>query len=227
MKQDKLFITSFIGNILVFLLVLAGTIVMMTIGSGALAENSLSVFKYFTFQSNIFMGVVAFIYGYYQLLMLLNKKDKIPHVLLVFNHVGVAAVGLTFLIVILFLAPGYGFDKMYNNANLFFHALVPIFAMINYLFFEKECRIKFLETLFTIIPPLSYGIVYFIVVASQNAYGNLKIDFYGFGAKGPVVGAFNFLVVVSIAYAIGILIFLGNYLIFKKKRQHYNSNTTT
>ena len=106
MKQDKLFIVSFIGKILVFLLVLAGTIVMMTIGSGALAENSLSVFKYFTFQSNIFMGIVAFIYGYYQLLMLLNKKDKIPHVLLVFNHVGVTAVGLTFLIVILFLAPG-------------------------------------------------------------------------------------------------------------------------
>ena len=205
MKQDKLFITSFIGNTLVFLLVLAGTIVMMTIGSGALAENSLSVFKYFTFQSNIFMGVVAFIYGYYQLLILLNKKDKIPHVLLVFNHVGVTAVGLTFLIVILFLAPGYGFDKMYNNANLFFHAL--------------ECHIKFIETLFNIIPPLSYGIVYFIVVASQNAYGNLKIDFYGFGAKGPVVGAFNFLVVISIAYAIGVLLFFINYLVFKRQRK--------
>ena len=115
MKQDKLFITSFIGNILVFLLVLAGTIVMMTIGSGALAENSLSVFKYFTFQSNIFMGVVAFIYGYYQLLILRNKKDKIPHVLLVFNHIAVTAVGLTFMVVILVLGPGYGYDKMYSN----------------------------------------------------------------------------------------------------------------
>ena len=219
MKKDKLFVASFIGNVLVFLLVLIGTIVMMLVGSGELAENNLSVFKYFTFQSNIFMGVVAFIYSYYQLLILLGKKDKIPHVRLVFNHVGVTAVGLTFLIVILFLAPGYGFDKMYNNANLFFHALVPIFAMINYLFFEKECSIKFKETVFAIIPPLSYGIVYFIVVASQNAYGNLKIDFYGFGAKGPVVGAFNFLAIVSIAYGIAVLLFFINYFVFKKREK--------
>ena len=225
MKQDKLFIASFIGNILVFLLVLAGTIVMMTIGSGALAENSLSVFKYFTFQSNIFMGVVAFIYGYYQLLILRNKKDKIPHVLLVFNHVGVTAVGLTFLIVILFLAPGYGFDKMYNNANLFFHALVPVVAMINYMFFEKECAIKFKETVCSMIPCTLYGIVYFIVVASQNGYGNVKIDFYMFGANGPVVGAFNFIAVISIAYAIGLIIYFVNYLIFQRKNRQEQASS--
>ena len=218
MKKDKLFVTSFVGNILVFLLVLTGTIVMMTIGSGALAENNLSVFKYFTFQSNIFVGTIAAVYAYYQLLILLNKKDKIPHVLLVFNHVGVTAVGLTFFIVVLFLAPGYGFDKMYNNANLFFHALVPIIAMLNYLFFLKENKIKFLETIFAVIPPISYGIVYFIVVASQNGYGDLKIDFYGFGAKGPLIGAFNFLAVTIIAYTIGLFLFFINNLVFKKRR---------
>ena len=219
MKKDKLFIASFIGNILVFLLVLAGVIIMLTAGDGELAERNITVFKYFTFQSNIFMGVVAFIYGYYQLLILLNKKDKIPHVLLVFNHMGVTAVGLTFVIVVAFLAPGYGFDKMYNNANLFFHALVPLMAMINYLFFGKECAIKFKETLFSMIPPTLYGIVYFIVVASQNAYGDLKIDFYMFGANGPVVGAFNFIAVVSIAYAIGLFLFFINYLVFKKRNK--------
>ena len=218
MKKDKLFVTSFVGNILVFLLVLTGTIVMMTIGSGALAENNLSVFKYFTFQSNIFVGTIAAIYAYYQLLILLNKKDKIPHVLFVFNHVGVTAVGLTFFIVVLFLAPGYGFDKMYDNANLFFHALVPIIAMLNYLFFLKENKIKFLETIFAVIPPISYGIVYFIVVASQNGYGDLKIDFYGFGAKGPLIGAFNFLAVTIIAYTIGLILFFINNLVFKKRR---------
>ena len=217
MKNNKLFLASFILNILVFLLVLAGTIIMMTIGSGALADNSLSVFKYFTFQSNIFMGCVAIVYGYYQWLIIKNKRDKIPHVLLVFNHVGVTAVGLTFVIVVAFLAPGYGFDKMYNKANLFFHALVPVVAMINYLFFEKEAKIKFIETLFVMIPPTSYGIVYFIVVASQNAYGNLKIDFYGFGKDGPLVGAFNFLVVVTICYAIGLFLYFINQVVFKKR----------
>ena len=224
MKKEPLFITSFISNILVFLLVLTGVIVMITAGSGELAERNISVFKYFTFQSNIFMGVVASIYGYYQLLILLNKKDKIPHVLAVFNHVGTTAVGLTFFIVILFLAPGYGFDKMYNNANLFFHALVPLLAMINYMFFEKECVVKFKEVVFSMIPPTLYGIVYFIVVASQNGYGDLKIDFYMFGANGPLVGAFNFVAVVSIAYVIGLLVFFINYLLFQRKNHKQTLN---
>ena len=217
MKNNKLFIASFIINALIFLLVLTGVIVMISVRSDALGETDITVFKYFTFQSNVFMGVVAFIYALYQLLIILNKRDKLPHVLLVFNHVGVTAVGLTFLIVIFFLAPGYGFDKMYTNANFFFHGVVPLLAMINYMFIEKECAIKFKETLCSMIPSLIYGTVYFIVVASLNAYGNLKIDFYMFGAQGPLIGAFNFIAVVSIAYAFGLLLYFVNRLMFKKR----------
>ena len=217
MRNNKLFIASFITNILTFLLVLTGVIIMFTIGSGALADKGITVFKYFTFQSNIFMGVVAFIYALCQLFILLNKRDKLPHVLLVFNHVGVTAVSLTFLIVIFFLAPGYGFHLMYNNANLFFHGIVPVVAMINFMFLEKECAIKFKETFFSIIPSLLYGIIYFIVVVSLNAYGDINIDFYMFGANGPVVGAFNFLAVMSIAYGFGLVLFFINRLVFKKR----------
>ena len=201
-----------------FLLVLAGTIVMFTIGSGALQDKGFTVFKFFTFQSNLFMGFVSIIYAYYQYLIIKQKKDKIPHVLNVFYHVGVTAVGLTFIIVIAFLAPGYGFDKMYNQANLFFHALVPIFAIVNYVFFSQYARIRFIDTLFSIIPSLSYGIVYFIVVASLNGYGDVNIDFYMFGAKGPLIGAFNFLAVMGIAYLIGLFIYFTNRLLFKKRK---------
>ena len=190
---------------------------MFTIGSGALADNSLSVFKYFTFQSNLFMGVVAFVYAYYQLLIIRKKSDKLPHVLLVFNHVGVTAVSLTFIIVILFLAPGYGFNLMYNGANLFFHGIVPVVAMVNYMFIEKECAIKFKDTLFSMIPPIIYGLVYFIVVASMNGYGNINIDFYLFGKDGPFIGALYYLAIVAIAYAFGLLVYFINHLVFKKR----------
>ena len=217
MKNNKLFIVSFIINILTFLLVLTGVIVMVTIGSGELTDRGITVFKFFTFQSNIFMGVVALTYAYYQLLILLNKKDKLPHVLLVFNHVGVTAVGLTFLIVLFFLAPGYSFFKMYRNANLFFHALVPLVAIINYMFLEKECAIKFRETPISITPSLLYGIVYFIVVDSLDGYGIDEIDFYRFGANGPGIGALNFLAIMSIAYAFGLIIYFANLAIFKKR----------
>ena len=217
MKNNKLFIASFITNILIFLLVLTGVILMMTIGSGALGTANITVFKYFTFQSNVFMGVVAFIYAWYQLLILLGKKDKLPHVLLVFNHVGTTAVGLTFLVVIMFLAPGYGFHLMYRGANLFFHGIVPVVSMLGFMFIHKECNITFKETIFSVIPSLLYGIVYFIVVASTNGYGDINIDFYMFGANGPLIGAFNFLVVMGVAYAFGLVLYFIHLLVFKKR----------
>lgn len=218
MKQSKLFIISFVFNILVFLLVVTGVIVMLTFGGNTLAGRGFEVFKYFTFQSNIFVGVVCFVYAYYQLLIILGKKSKLPHVLLVFNHVGITAVGLTFIVVVAFLGLIYGYDKMYVGANLFFHALVPLVAMINYLFFEKEAVITFKNTPFCLLPPGLYGIVYFAVVVSQNAYGNFAIDFYGFGKDGPWIGSLNFLLVLSISYAIGLFLYFINHLVFKKRR---------
>ena len=218
MKSDKRFFISFILNILVFLLVVAGTIVMLTVRSEELATNNISVFKYFTFQSNIFMGCVAAVYGYYQFLIIKKKVDKIPHVLTIFNLVATSAVALTFIVVVVFLGPGYGYHKMYKNANLFFHLLVPVVAMVNFIVFTKNEKYHFVQTLFSIIPSFLYGIVYFIVVASQNAYGDINIDFYFFGKDGPLVGAFNFLAVMSIAYVMTLVLYFTNRLVFKKSK---------
>ena len=190
---------------------------MMTIGSGALGTANITVFKYFTFQSNVFMGVVAFIYAWYQLLILLGKKDKLPHVLLVFNHVGTTAVSLTFLVVVFFLGPIYGYNLMYLGANLFFHGLAPLAAMIGYMFIHKECQIKFTDTFFAILPSFLYGTVYLINVVANNAYGNVKIDFYMFGANGPVIGVLNFVIVMGVAYGFGVVLFIVNRLVFKKR----------
>lgn len=218
MKQNKLLIPSFILNILTAILVIIGVIIMFTIGSGALADNSITVFKYFTFQSNLFMGVIAIIYVIYQLLIIKGKKENIPHVLIVFNHVGVSAVGLTFIIVLAFLAPGYGFEHMYQKANLFFHGIVPVIAMVNYMFLQKECHFKFIQTLFALIPSVLYGAVYFIVVASLNGYGDINIDFYWFGKDGPLMGAVNYLGIVTIAYITALTLYFINYLVFKKRK---------
>ena len=219
MKNDKRLLVSLALNIIVFLLVIAGTIVMITVKSEELATNNISVFKYFTFQSNIFMGCVAIVYAYYQLLIIKKKRDKIPHVLTIFHLVATGAVALTFVVVIAFLGPGYGYDKMYKNANFFFHLVVPVFAIVNFIFFTKSEKYHFIQTLFSIFPSFLYGIVYFIVVASQNAYGDINIDFYFFGKDGPIVGAFNFLAVMIISYVIAVLLYFTNRLIFKKSNK--------
>ena len=217
MKNNKLFIASFITNIITFLLVLTGVILMLTIGSSALGETNITVFKFFTFQSNLFMGIVAFIYAIFQLLILLNKRDKLPHVLLVFNHVATAAVSLTFLVVVFFLGAIYGYNLMYTGANLFFHGLVPVLAMIKFMFIDKESEIKFSDTVYATIPPFLYGTVYLINVVVQNGFGDVNIDFYMFGANGPVFGILTFLTILGVTFGFGLVLYFVHRIVFKKR----------
>ena len=93
---------------------------------------------------------------------------------------------------------------------------MPVVAIINYIVFTKNEPYHLVQTLFAAIPCLAYGIVYFIVVASLNGYGNLKIDFYGFGKDGPLMGAVNFVIVISISYVIGLGLYFLNRIVFKK-----------
>ena len=217
MKISKLFIASFILNILTFALVVVGVIVMATVRISTLGATDITVFKYFTFQSNIFMGAVAFIYALFQLLILLNKRDKLPHVLLVFNHVATAAVSLTFLVVVFFLGAIYGYNLMYTGANLFFHGLVPVLAMIKFMFIDKESEIKFSDTVYATIPPFLYGTVYLINVVVQNGFGDVNIDFYMFGANGPVFGILTFLTILGVTFGFGLVLYFVHRIVFKKR----------
>ena len=107
----------------------------------------------------------------------------------------------------------------YTNANFFYHGLVPVIALVNYMFFTRNEKYHFLQTLFTILPSLLYGIVYFIVVDSHDAYygNNPDYDFYMFGKDGPYIGILYFVAVMSIAYAIAVGIYFVNRLVFKKR----------
>lgn len=217
MKTNKILIVSLIVNISIFLLVLTGTIIMFSASSGALTARGFSVFKYFTFQSNIFIAIIALVFAILELLLLKGKIDKMPHVLTVFYFVGTVAVGLTFLVVIAFLSPIYGFLLMYSGPNLFYHALVPLCALAHFVFLEKNNPIHFKETFLSMVPCFLYGIVYLTCVISLNGYGDPNIDFYMFGANGPFIGILAFIIVLGVSYGIGIGIFALNNLLRKNK----------
>lgn len=213
MANKKILLTSLILNCLIFTLTIIGTTVMFLTKSGALFVKGMANFKFFTVESNVFMGIVAIIVAIYQYLLLKGKIDKLPFILEVINLVGVSAVALTFFTVMAFLGPTYGYDKMFHNANLFFHLIVPLVALVNFLFFEKIEHIKFVHTLYCLIPPFSYGVVYFIYVAANNGYGNFDIDFYGFGRGGPLFGLMSLCLTLVASYIITIGIYFLNKLI--------------
>ena len=96
-----------------------------------LSSKGFTNLKYFTTLSNIFAGVVALVW----LVQTARKKD--PAALSRWKYISSCSVGLTFLTVLCFLGPLYGFGTMYVRSNFFFHLLVPVMAIIEFLLLDQ------------------------------------------------------------------------------------------
>ncbi len=91
-------------NFLIVILVLISIYLMITTSDGIIKGSKLKALKYFTVQSNIFMGISAFISLFY----LLFKKDKYPTWVTILKLISTTCLTLTFLTVLAYLAPLMG-----------------------------------------------------------------------------------------------------------------------
>ncbi len=161
-----------------------------------LSSKGFTNLKYFTTLSNIFAGAVAAAW----LIRTARKKDTAA--LGLWKYISACAVGLTFLVVLGFLGPLYGFGTMYVRSNFFFHLLVPLMAIAEFLIFERrKMRVK--DNLLVIIPPLLYGTVYMINTILNGVKGN---DIYGFLNWGYPVGILIFAVICLVTWLVGLLL---------------------
>ena len=151
-------------------------------GDALLASSGVENLKYFTVLSNEFCGIVAV----WSLIQTIRHKDC-PVLL---KLVAAAAVGLTFLTVAAFLGPLYGYRFMYKNANFFFHLVLPLSAMAEYILLPvPKDGVPFRWTFLTMIPVFVYGTVYLtnILVNGTGVWPDTN-DFYGFMNWGLPVG---------------------------------------
>lgn len=214
MKKVKI---SFIMNLLIFILVVIGCICMfcgikfMPASSLILANSKLEMFKYYTVDSNIFVGLVSLILLIYESRYLKNKKF-IPRWVYVLKFISTASITLTFVTTLIFLTPQYGFYEMYNNSNLFFHLIVPLLTIISYVFFEKYDN-EYIDSFFGVVPMMIYSIYYIYNIVSHLSNGGLsvKYDFYGF-LFGNINNAF-----IVVPLVIIITYFMGFMLLFLNK----------
>jgi len=206
---------SFILNFIIVLLVVLGCIFMFTgfkfMSDQTLLEASkIEMFKFYTVDSNILMGIVSFIFVIYDMKLLKNKINSIPIFVYILKLVATSGITLTFLTTLLFLAPQYGFYAMYNNTNLFFHLIVPMLSLISYIIFEKHNN-KYKYALLGILPMFIYSIYYTSVVLINLNNNWIKYDFYGF-LQGKIS---NIYIVMPIIYFLSYFISLG--LVFLNK----------
>ncbi len=177
-----------ISDIIIVVLVFFALILMMTAPSeDSLSAKGWTAFKYYTVQSNVFCALSSLVSLAYTLI---KRNEAVPDALYVFNLTGTTVVTVTFLVVIGFLGPVYGYGFMYLRANLFFHLIVPLISMAKMLFIKPKRKYPLSVTLWGILPTFLYGAVYAIINAvSWTGKSNPETDIYGFLFWGWGIGA--------------------------------------
>lgn len=190
---------------LIVVLVIIGTIIMF---NGAADETGLTSsglynLKYFTVLSNELCGIIIFI----DLIRKCMGKNVVSRYL---KYMAATSVGLTFAIIAFFLQPMYRELNMYKGGNLFFHLIVPLLAMVEFVVFEKESReekISLRYTFIAAIPSVIYGFGYLIniLINGRGVWPDTN-DWYGFLNWGFPVGFGIFAGVVIINWIMALII---------------------
>ena len=223
MKKYK---TSLILNIIIFVLVIVGTVFMLAgikiMGEDiVLANASIEAFKFFTVDSNLLMGIAAAVFAYYDYLIITKRKKEIPAKVYALKHLATVSVMLTFFVTVFYLAPfsEYEFLAFFRNSNLFFHLVVPILSLITYVFFEKKNQGREV-ILYGIVPMFLYSIFYILVYFFHTGNDPVRdYDWYKFMSGSVLRSIISITSVYLITYLISYALWIFNKRDYKNKRE--------
>ncbi len=184
---------SIILNALIVLFVALATIMMFTgfkfmDGDLVLESSKLGMFRFYTVDSNIFMGIVSLIFLIKEISFIKGKSNSINVSYYILKLIGTVGVTLTFLTTVFYLSRVVdgGLAILLKNSNLFYHLIVPVLSIITFIFFEKNNNIKFKYTFLGIITMVIYSVFYItnIIIHMENGTVELKYDWYYFVQNG-------------------------------------------
>ena len=207
---------SLIWNCIIFILVVFATVGMMLgfefMGhSDLLSSTHISVFKFFTVDSNLFIGFASLLLLIQECLFIKTGK-KIPKIYYLLKYMATCSVCLTMLITLCFLAPFsvYKFTDFYMNSNLFYHFIIPVLSVISFVLYEKQ-SFSIIDSLYSLLPMACYGVFYMFLVIPhiQNGMVSYDYDFYGFlrGGAQTVFWVIPLLFIVMYIIGYGIYFF--------------------
>ena len=193
-KKNKKMVISFIINILLSILTVNAIIMCITgfqfmYGHEPYPELiGVPIYSYYTVQSNVFMGIVSFVFANREYQILRGRKKEIPLVYYIFKMVATVAVSLTFFVVFAifgFMSRG-GHIPLLRNSYLFFHLIIPVISILNYIIFEKTNVIKFKHIFYGLLPTFLYEIYYTInlLLNMKNGTVSMRNDWYSFAQNG-------------------------------------------
>lgn len=215
MENKKLFnISRILVDSLIVIFVLASTLMMAFKGQGTLASKGVEMFKYYTVDSNILMGIVALIKIYFDIEITLGKIQKVPLWTHLLYFVGVVALSVTFLTVVFFLAPmeivhGGSYFDSFKYANTFMHLLTPILSVLGFLLFERNRKMNICWSLLPVSSVFIYAIYYLIQLFIHDSFGKSEYDWYGF-TTSPIPWPVFLLVMIGASYLVSLGLFYAS-----------------
>ena len=160
-------------------------------GNGKLSTVGLKNLKYFTVLSNLLSGFAALLW-----IFSAKASDKTRQMAETVKYAAAVAVSLTFLTVLCMLGPLYGFGTMYVGANFWFHLVIPLYSVAEFIIFS-EGKFGRKENFLSLIPLFIYGSFYLANILINGKEGN---DIYGFVRWGLPVGFVILAVLTAVSY---------------------------
>jgi hypothetical protein len=212
MKKLKL---SLLINIIITILTIFASFIMFTgikITHGAepiLETSKIGMFKFFTVDSNILMGITSLIFVIKEI-----KKEKLTKNMYRLKLMSTTAVTLTFIVVFTYLGPisENGIISLLQNSNIFFHLIIPILSIINLTIFEKTNELKFKDTIYGMIPTIIYAIGYItnIIIHVENGKVSPIYDWYWFVQNGITSALIVAPMILLMTYIISLILWKLN-----------------
>ena len=182
--MNKRILSALILNILVVIATTAIVISYFFHSNNPLVLSGFDSFKFFTTDSNVLAALTSLVLIPFEIRILRGKRAKLPHAAVVFKYVGMTAVMLTFMTVIVLLAPYYGLPLMYQETGMYMHLAGPLAALFTFLFLETDSRITIPESFLALVPSVLYGAVYLVEVIVIGEQNGGWMDFYTFNRGG-------------------------------------------
>ena len=203
---------SLIINIIIFILTVFASFIMFTgikITHGAepiLETTKLGMFKFFTVDSNLFMGIIA--------LLFIIKNKSITKNMYRLKLMSTTSVTITLLVVLAYLAPisEDGLKSMLQNSNMFFHLIIPVLSIINFTIFEKTEKLKMKDTLYGLIPTMIYALFYILnlIIHIENKKVSPIYDWYWFAQNGIIQAIITAITLIITTYIITLILWKLN-----------------
>ena len=154
-----------------------------------------AILRYFTVQSNLFCAAASLAAAIGRLL------GGPSAAVLAVKFVATAAVSVTFLTVLVFLGPQYGYKLMFTGPDFWLHLACPLLALLTFFAWDRPA-LTWAGALLGVVPVLLYGLLYLQRVVRIKSWE----DFYGFNRDGK--WPLSFLAMVLGAAAVSLLLAL-------------------